>query len=71
MDPAKDDPTVTTTRTVLVTNNISAVDRMGRMSHVWWGDVHPTDGGNFIAYDQSMQKIYSITHWFDPFGDPV
>lgn len=66
-DAALDDPSVTTTRKVLVTNNLTARDRMGRMSHVWLafpvGAVDDHDG--VVAYDDGDRKIRNLTHWLD------
>ncbi|GKS85825.1 hypothetical protein AVMA1855_16755 [Acidovorax sp. SUPP1855] len=65
---ALDDPKVKTVSRVLVTNNIKARDRMGRMSHVWFST--PIQyGKEWVALDEAGRQIEFLTHWFDPFAD--
>ena len=64
---ASDDASVTSADYVLVTNNINARDRMGRMSHVWFARPHCSNDG-WVAYmDGSYLKMENLTHWYDPF----
>lgn len=59
---ALDDPTVSTYDLVLVTNNINARDRMGRMSHVWFAmPIKGRDG--WVAFDDADREIMGLTHW--------
>jgi hypothetical protein len=68
---AKDDPNVRTTDRVLVTNNMRARDRMGRMSHVWFASpIKSEDGSEWVAFDEGDRKIHGLSHWFDPFAAP-
>lgn len=67
---ALDDPSVMTTDRVLVTNNIDARDRMGRMSHVWWAT--PIQSKNeIVAFTENDWKIYGLTHWLNPFASRI
>ena len=71
---ALDDASVKTPDRVLVTNNLGARDRMGKMSHVWFaapirervgcGSGTWRDGG-WVAYDEADRLIVGLTHWFD------
>jgi len=65
-DGALDNPDVKAARTVLVTNNLSARDRMGRMSHVWFAMPLKSTDGSIVAYDTDGRKIHGLTHWLDP-----
>lgn len=66
---ALDDPSVKTTPRVLVTNNLEARDRMGRMSHVWYAapmkSSKPDVNGPVIAFDEGDRKIQGLTHWLE------
>ncbi|WLG49147.1 hypothetical protein [Pseudomonas sp. FP1742] len=66
---ALDDQSVKTTPRVLVTNNLDARDRMGRMSHVWYAapmkSSAPDVTGPVIAFDEGERKIHGLTHWFE------
>lgn len=67
--PAVDDPSVMLSPRVLVTNNIDARDRAGRMSHVWFE--HAIKGEDeWVAFDSSYRKIHGLSHWLDPFAAP-
>ena len=66
---ALDDPSVKTTPAVLVTNNLKARDRMGRMSHVWYAapikSSTPNETGPVVAFDESDRMIQCLTHWLE------
>lgn len=67
---ALDDPSVVTTNRVLVTNNLNAKDRMGRMSHVWFAaPIRGKDG--WCTFDEADRKIIGLTHWMDPFNSSI
>lgn len=69
-DAALDDRSIKTTRRVLVTNNIEARDRMGRMSHVWFeSPIKDRTTGEWVAFDARLCEIFGLTHWLDPIGD--
>lgn len=72
---ALDDPSVTTPDRVLVTNNINARDRMGRMSHLWLASPHKTDSADsftgWVAYDEADRCIQNLTHWLPVFKNPI
>lgn len=61
---ALDDPKVKTVDTVLVTNNVTARDRMGRMSHVWLA-MPIKEGQNAVAFTDGGAKLHDLTHWKD------
>ncbi len=63
---ALDDPSVTTHDLVLVTNNIKARDRMGRMSHVWLLSPIQSDKGGWVGFTESNSKVLGLSHWKDP-----
>jgi len=65
-DAAIDNPSVKSWRSVLVTNNLNARDRMGRMSHVWYASPIHSALGSWVTYDEADRKIVGLTHWFDP-----
>ncbi len=77
---ALDDPEITVTPVVLVTNNIDGIDRTGRPSNVWLASPqialqdqshcrpHYTKG-NVIAFDDTDCVVINLTHWFDPFAE--
>ena len=54
-------------RRVLVTNNISARDAHGDMSHVWIGFIiksdKPKERGKFITFTDGDFMICNITHY--------
>lgn len=60
---ALDDPSVTTTDSVLVTNNIKARDRMGRKSHVWLLSPIKSRDGEVVGFTDGDRKVHSLTHW--------
>lgn len=73
--PAIDDPSVMVRAHVMVTNNITAVDRAGRPSHVWWlcPQIATTNQmrykiGEVIGLDEGDMFVTGLTHWFDPFA---
>lgn len=68
VDAATDNPSVIAGRSVLVTNNINARDRMNQRSHVWLVVPIETDKGEWVGFTDSSQKIIGLTHWFDPFS---
>lgn len=59
---ALDDPSVKTTDTVLVTNNLHSRDRMGRMSHVWLLSPIRADG-EVVGFTEANWKVHGLTHW--------
>ena len=61
--PALDDPSVRTTDSVLVTNNLHSRDRMGRMSHVWFLAPIQSDNGEVVGFTESDRKVHGLTHW--------
>lgn len=63
--PALDDPSVSTIDTVLVTNNLEARDRMGRMSHVWFASPFKAADGEVVAFTDGERKLRSLTHWLE------
>ena len=65
-DSALDEPTLFSPRSVLVTNNIKARNRMNQPSHVWWAMPYKEDDGTWVAFTDSSRKIEALTHWFDP-----
>lgn len=69
--PALDDPSVLTMDAVLVTNNLSALDRMGRMSHVWYAAPMESSNGEIVAFDEADRKIRGLTHWRDAGTKPL
>lgn len=61
---ALDDPSLETPDIVLMTNNITGCDRMGRMSHVWIGTVQEDEETKEIyGYSNIYARIYNVTHW--------
>lgn len=66
---ALDNPSVKTTPRVLVTNNLEARDRMGRMSHIWYAapmqSSSPDITGPVIAFDEGDRAIHGLTHWLE------
>ncbi len=44
----------------LVTNNPTARDGFGRMSHVWVASMIHEEGGEFIAYGDGFQKLHGL-----------
>jgi hypothetical protein len=50
----------------LVTNNINSRRADGSMSHVWLADCVYEKDGEYTAFSRdSVQKIRSLTHWFE------
>jgi hypothetical protein len=52
----------------LITNNITARDASGQMSHVWVGYIienysGPDWHGKFVSFDDADRKIHEITHY--------
>jgi hypothetical protein len=66
---ALDNPSVKTTPRVLVTNNLEARDRMGRMSHIWYAapmrSSSPDITGPVIAFDEGDRTIHGLTQWLE------
>lgn len=49
---------------ILVTNNLSARDAHGNMSHLWLVlGVLLAEDGSWVAFTEGYKKIYNITHW--------
>jgi hypothetical protein len=52
---------------VLVTNNITARDAYGKMSHVWIGFIlaadNPNYEGEWVTYGDDDRKITNLTHY--------
>ena len=69
VNAALDDKSVKTTPRVLVTNNLEARDRMGRMSHIWLAaPFKPSDTkrhGCVVGFDESDRMIQELTHWLE------
>ena len=51
---------------MLVTNNVSARDAHGGMSHVWIGFVIPSGDpkkyGKWVTFDEGDRMIHALTH---------
>jgi hypothetical protein len=47
----------------IVTNNITATDANGQMSHIWIVTLIQKDKGTFCARTECGDKIFDITHW--------
>lgn len=50
-------------RSVLLTNNLSARDEHGDMSHVWIGFAQKSKDGSFIMLDDCDRRVHGLTHW--------
>lgn len=65
-DPDEDGPDAMPIKTyprVLVTNDIAARDRSGRMSHIWLLSPIRAQNGGVIAYTDSGVRLVGLTHW--------
>lgn len=61
-----DNPSVSNTDRVLVTNNIHGRDAMGRMSNVWLlSPMRSKEGDEVVGFTESDRKIHGLTHWKD------
>jgi hypothetical protein len=47
----------------LVTNNLSARDAHGQMSHIWIGHPIWSTDGMWVTFDDADRKIRALTHW--------
>jgi hypothetical protein len=48
---------------VLVTNNRTAVDAHGNMSHIWVATPHRNGKKNWCAFTEGLRTVESVTHW--------
>lgn len=48
---------------LIVTNNLSARDAFGFMSHAWVVNMVHKEGGEFVAYHCNGDKIRFLSHW--------
>lgn len=62
---ALDNPSIQTTDVVLVTNNLAARDRMGRMTNVWLAAPFQGSEG-WEAYNEADLLIIGLSHWCHP-----
>lgn len=49
-------------KTMLVSNNFSARNAHGEMSHRWIIWIQKTADGEYMGFDQGVQRIWGITH---------
>lgn len=48
---------------VIVTNNLTAADANGQMSHIWIVGLVQKSKGEYIAFTDGDTKIHNITHF--------